>query len=53
MQFENLAYRLESDKPFDEVVQNLHDHTTAHQFKVLAEHDVQETLEQKGLSAAR
>ena len=48
MKFEDFAYRLESDRPFDEVVQNLREQTAAHQFRVLAEHDVQQTLAEKG-----
>jgi uncharacterized protein (DUF302 family) len=49
MEFSSFAYRLESDKPFDEVVRNLHEQTTAHGFRVLAEHDVQATLAEKSL----
>jgi len=46
---EAFAYRIESTKSFDEVVQNIKDQTAAHQFRVLAEHNVQETLAEKGL----
>ncbi|MFH1686915.1 MAG: DUF302 domain-containing protein [bacterium] len=49
MNFEDLAFRLKSDKPFDEVVRNIHEQTAAHKFRVLAEHDVQQTLKEKGL----
>ncbi len=49
MEFSNLAYQLKSDKSFDEVVRNLHEQTAAHQFRVLAEHDVQATLAEKNL----
>ena len=47
--FEKLAYRLESDKPFDTVVQNLEQETLNNKFRVLHIHDVQETLADKGL----
>lgn len=43
-----LAYRLESDKSFDEVVGALEKLSPEHQFRVLAVHDVQETLAEKG-----
>ena len=43
-----LAYRLRSDKPFDEVSANLERLSPEHQFRVLAVHDVQETLAEKG-----
>lgn len=49
MEFSHFAHRLESDKPFDEVVRNLHEQTAAHRFRVLAEHDVQATLAEKNL----
>lgn len=42
------AYRLESDKPFDEVVANLEHQTAEHKFRVLHVHDVQATLAEKG-----
>jgi uncharacterized protein (DUF302 family) len=43
-----LAYRLESEKPFDTVVENLERLTPKHQFRVLAVHDVRQTLAEKG-----
>ncbi len=43
-----LAYRLESDKPFETVVENLERLSPEHQFRVLAVHDVQKTLAEKG-----
>ena len=46
---EKLAFKLESDKPFDEVVANLEKQTAKHKFRVLAVHDVQKTLAEKGL----
>lgn len=49
MEFSDFAYQSESDKPFDEVVRNLHEQSAAHQFRVLAEHDVQATLAEKNL----
>ncbi len=42
------AYRLESSKPFDEVVANLERQTAEHKFRVLHVHDVQATLAEKG-----
>lgn len=42
------AYRLESDKPFDLVVENLQHQTAEHKFRVLHVHDVQATLAEKG-----
>ncbi len=44
----NLSYRLESDKPFDMVVENLEKETANNQFRVLHVHDVKATLEEKG-----
>ena len=46
---ENLAYRLESNKPFDTVVDNLEKETANIKFRVLHIHDVQATLAEKGL----
>ena len=46
---ENLAYRIESDKPFDTVVDNLQTQTVNNHFRVLHIHDVQATLAEKGL----
>ena len=45
---DKLAYRMESDKPFAEVVAEIENQTAEHQFRVLAVHDVQETLAEKG-----
>lgn len=45
---DKFAYSLESDKPFDKVVNNIEEQTAAHKFRVLAVHDVQETLAEKG-----
>jgi uncharacterized protein (DUF302 family) len=44
------AYTLESGKPFDQVVSAIEANTPKHQFRVLAVHDVQATLAEKGLS---
>ncbi|MFQ5498964.1 MAG: DUF302 domain-containing protein [Candidatus Zixiibacteriota bacterium] len=44
----DIAYRLESDKPFSTVAQNLETISPKHQFRVLAVHDVQATLAEKG-----
>jgi uncharacterized protein (DUF302 family) len=44
-----LAYTLESTKPFDQVVAAIEGNTAKHQFRVLAVHDVQATLAEKGL----
>ena len=46
---EKLAFKLESNKPFDEVVTDLEKQTAEHKFRVLAVHDVQGTLAEKGL----
>ena len=43
------AYTLESSKPFDQVVSAIEARTPEHQFRVLAVHDVQATLSEKGL----
>ncbi len=45
----DFAYTLESDKPFDDVAAAIEEATAAHQFRVLAVHDVQATLAEKGL----
>ncbi len=47
--FDKFAFRLESDKPFDEVVANLEKQIAEHKFRVLAIHDVKATLAEKGL----
>lgn len=46
--FDKFAYRLESEKPFDEVVATLESRIAEHKFRVLAVHDVQKTLAEKG-----
>jgi len=43
------AYTLESTKPFDQVAAAIEENTAKHQFRVLAVHDVQATLAEKGL----
>ena len=43
------AYTLESKKPFEKVVAEIEENTPKHQFRVLAVHDVQATLAEKGL----
>jgi uncharacterized protein (DUF302 family) len=45
---EQLAFRMETDKPFDAVVENLERETANNKFRVLHVHDVQATLEEKG-----
>ena len=47
--FDKMAYRLESEKSFEEFVDNIHNQTAEHKFRVLAEHDVQATLAEKNL----
>ena len=42
-------YTLESDKPFDTVAAAIEKATAANQFRVLAVHDIQATLAEKGL----
>ncbi len=44
-----LGFRVESDKSFDDVAGKIEEQTVAHQFRVLAIHNVQETLAKKGL----
>ena len=46
---DKLAYPMESDKPFSEVAAEIEKQAAEHQFRVLAVHDVQETLADKGL----
>ena len=43
------AYTLETSKSFDQVVSAIEANTPKHQFRVLAVHDVQATLADKGL----
>ncbi len=45
---DKLAYRMESDKPFAAVTAEIEKQTAEHQFRVLAVHDVQDTLAEKG-----
>jgi uncharacterized protein (DUF302 family) len=45
---ENFAFRLETNKPFDTVVENIEKQTAEHKFRVLAVHNVKETLAEKG-----
>ncbi len=45
---QELGYTLVSKKSFDEVSDNLEKNSAENQFRVLAVHDVQETLEEKG-----
>jgi uncharacterized protein (DUF302 family) len=52
MKMQDLAYTLESKKSFNEVVSNLEKQIPEHQFRVLAVHDVQQTLAEKGLERA-
>jgi uncharacterized protein (DUF302 family) len=47
---DQLLYRLESDKPFDTVVENIEKQVPENKFRVLAVHDVQETLAEKGFT---
>ena len=44
----NIAYTIETDKPFAEVAEALETLPPNHSFRVLAVHDVQETLAEKG-----
>ena len=46
---DKLAYKLETDRPFDTVVANIERLVPVHNFRVLALHDVQATLAEKGL----
>lgn len=43
-----IAYRLETDKSFAEVCAKIEELTPENQFRVLAVHDVQQTLAEKG-----
>ncbi len=45
---EKFIYEKITDKSFDEVVANIENQTAEHKFKVLAVHNVQETLAGKG-----
>ena len=46
---DQILYRLESDKPFDAVVANIEKQVPENKFRVLAIHDVQQTLKEKGI----
>ena len=46
---QQFSYTLESSKSFDEVVANIEANTAKQMFRVLAVHDVQKTLAEKGL----
>jgi uncharacterized protein (DUF302 family) len=46
---EKVLFRMESAKPFDTVVENLEKQVAEQQFRVLAIHDVQKTLVEKGI----
>jgi uncharacterized protein (DUF302 family) len=45
---EEFAYTLESYQPFDKVVAALEKNAAKHKFRVLATHDVKQTLAEKG-----
>jgi uncharacterized protein (DUF302 family) len=45
----DFAFTRETNKPFDQVVSAIESNTPKHQFRVLAVHDVQATLAEKGL----
>jgi uncharacterized protein (DUF302 family) len=45
----DMKYTLESSKSFDTVVENLEKQVPEHKFRVLAVHDVQNTLAEKGI----
>lgn len=44
----NLGYRVETTKPFEKVVADIERLIPEHKFRVLAIHDVQATLQEKG-----
>jgi uncharacterized protein (DUF302 family) len=44
-----LVYTLTTDKPFDTVISNIEKTVPEYKFRVLAKHDVQATLAEKGL----
>lgn len=46
---DQILYRLESNKPFDTVVANIESRVSENKFRVLAVHDVQQTLKEKGI----
>ena len=47
---DKVLFRIESDKSFDEVVANIEQQVHEHKFRVLAVHDVQATLAEKGIT---
>lgn len=49
---DGFAYTMESKKSFGEVVANIEANVPKHQFRVLAVHDVQATLAEKGITRA-
>ena len=49
---DKLIHKVESDKPFDQLVEDLQKEVAEQGFRVLAVHDVQETLAEKGLERA-
>ena len=46
---ENFIFEMKSDKPFEVVAENIEKQTAENKFRVLAVHNVQETLAEKGL----
>ena len=46
---EQMVYEITSNRSLEEVVANIESQTAAHQFRVPAVHDVQQTLAEKGL----
>ena len=46
---DDFAYTLETGKPFDALVESIETKVPEHKFRVLAVHDVQATLAEKGL----
>ncbi len=49
---DKLIRKVTSDKPFDQLVEDLQTQVAEHGFRVLAIHNVQETLAEKGLERA-
>jgi len=45
---EQFVFEMQTDKPFEAVCERLEQKAPEHQFRVLAVHDVQETLAEKG-----
>lgn len=50
MQVTDLAYVVESGRSFDELVEDVQEKTAENGFRVLHVHDVQRTLQEKGLA---